>query len=134
ARSGGRAGADGRVMSVIGVPMLLAPVFGPVLGGAIVDASSWRWIYINLPVGAAALLAAQRLLPDAQPQLGQRLDLRGLVLLSPGIALFLYGMAEAGNTGGFTGARTFTTVLGATLVLLFVWHALVRGRRALIDL
>jgi EmrB/QacA subfamily drug resistance transporter len=126
----------GRVMSVIGVPMLLAPVFGPVLGGAIVDASSWRWIfYINLPVGAAALLAAQRLLPDAQPQLGQRLDLRGLVLLSPGIALFLYGMAEAGNTGGFTGVRTFTpTVLGATLVLLFVWHALVRGRRALIDL
>jgi EmrB/QacA subfamily drug resistance transporter len=126
----------GRVMSMIGVPMLLAPVFGPVLGGAIVDASSWRWIfYINLPVGAAALLAAQRLLPDAQPQLGQRLDLRGLVLLSPGIALFLYGMAEAGNTGGFTGVRTFTpTVLGATLVLLFVWHALVRGRRALIDL
>jgi EmrB/QacA subfamily drug resistance transporter len=126
----------GRVMSVIGVPMLLAPVFGAVLGGAIVDATSWRWIfYINLPVGAAALLAAQRLLPDAQPQLGQRLDLRGLVLLLPGIALFLYGMAEAATTGGFTGVRTFTpTVLGATLVLLFVWHALVCGKRALVDL
>jgi EmrB/QacA subfamily drug resistance transporter len=48
----------GRVMSVIGVPMLLAPVFGPVLGGAIVDSASWRWIfYLNLPVGALALLA-----------------------------------------------------------------------------
>ena len=45
----------GRLMSVIGVPMLLAPVFGPVLAGAIVDAVSWRWMfYINLPVGAAA--------------------------------------------------------------------------------
>ena len=43
----------GRVMSVIGVPMLLAPVFGPLLGGAIIGAASWRWIFfINLPVGA----------------------------------------------------------------------------------
>jgi EmrB/QacA subfamily drug resistance transporter len=126
----------GRVMSVIGVPMLLAPVFGPVLGGAIVDAVSWRWIfYINLPVGAAALVAAQRLLPEAQPQLGRRLDVRGLVLLSPGIALFLYGMAEAGNSGGFNGVRALApTVAGAALVLLFVGHALARGTRALIDL
>jgi EmrB/QacA subfamily drug resistance transporter len=125
----------GRVMSVIGVPMLLAPVFGPVLGGAIVDSVSWRWIfYINLPVGAAALVAAQRLLPEATPQLGQPLDLRGLVLLSPGIVLFLYGMSEAGNAGGFDAIRTVATAAGAALVVLFVWHALARGKRALIDL
>jgi MFS family permease len=56
-------------------------------------------------------------------------------LLSPGIALFLYAMAEAGNRGGFSGGRIIApTAAGATLVLLFVWHALVRGRRALIDL
>ena len=52
----------GRVMSVVGVPMLLAPVFGPVVGGAIVDQWSWRWIFfINLPVGVAAVVAAIRL-------------------------------------------------------------------------
>jgi EmrB/QacA subfamily drug resistance transporter len=46
----------GRVMSLIGVPMLLAPVFGPVVGGAIVDQWSWRWIFfVNLPVGVAAV-------------------------------------------------------------------------------
>jgi EmrB/QacA subfamily drug resistance transporter len=125
----------GRVMSVSGVPMLLAPVFGPVLGGAIVDSASWRWIfYLNLPVGALALLAAHRLLPEAKPQLGQRLDLRGLALLSPGIALFLYGLAEAGNTGGFDATTTVATATGLTLVALFVWHALIRGKDALIDL
>ena len=125
----------GRVMSVIGVPMLLAPVFGPVLGGAIVDSTSWRWIfYLNLPVGALALLAAQRLLPEARPQLGQRLDLRGFALLSPGIALFLYGISEAGNAGGFTATTTVATVAGIVLVGLFVRHALVRGKSALIDL
>jgi MFS family permease len=54
----------GRVMSLIGVPMLLAPVLGPVIGGAIISAGGWRWIfYINLPVGAAAVFAAWRLLP-----------------------------------------------------------------------
>src|SRR5213592_3083115 len=96
----------GRVMSLIGVPMLLAPIFGPVLGGAIVDQWSWRWIFfINLPVGVAAIVAALRFLPESTPQLRQRLDLRGLALLSPGIALFLYGMSEAGNHGGFGSTR-----------------------------
>ncbi len=125
----------GRVMSVIGVPMLLAPVFGPVLGGAIIGAASWRWIFlINLPIGAAAVLAAWKLLPDARPQLGQRLDLRGLALLSTGIAIFLYGMSEAGNDGGFGSPRTSLAALaGLTLIALFFWHAVARGNDALID-
>jgi EmrB/QacA subfamily drug resistance transporter len=115
----------GRVMSVVGVPMLLAPVFGPLLGGAIVGTVSWRWIFlINLPVGAAAVLAAARLLPDARPRRGQRLDVRGLVLLSPGIAVFLYGMSEAGGHGGFGQPRTAAAVLGGlVLIALFFWHA-----------
>lgn len=125
----------GRVMSLIGVPMLLAPVFGPVLGGAIIDAASWRWIFfINLPIGAAAVLAARRLLPEARPHLGQRLDLRGLALLSPGIGIFLYGMSEAGNHGGFRSTSTAASVLaGLTLIALFLWHATAVGKRALID-
>jgi EmrB/QacA subfamily drug resistance transporter len=126
----------GRVMSVIGVPMLLAPVFGPVLGGAILEQWSWRWIFfINVPLGVAALVTALRLLPESTPQLGQRLDFRGLALLSPGIALFLYAMSEAGNHGGFGSTRTLVAAFaGLTLVALFAWHALVRGRTALIDL
>jgi EmrB/QacA subfamily drug resistance transporter len=125
----------GRVMSVIGVPMLLAPVFGPVIGGAIISAASWRWIFlINLPVGAAAMIAAWRLLPDAGPRPGQRLDLRGLVLLSPGVAVFLYGMSEAGDHGGFGAPGTIIEVLaGLALIALFGWHASTRGDRALID-
>ncbi len=125
----------GRVMSVIGVPLLLGPVFGPVIGGALVGQVSWRWIFfINLPVGVAAVVLAQRLLPDAKPQLGQRLDLRGLALLSPGIAMFLYGMSEAGNQGGFSEPRTIVAALvGLALVAGFIWHARVRGRQALID-
>jgi len=125
----------GRVMSVIGVPMLLGPIFGPVIGGAIVDQVSWRWIFfINLPLGVLAVLAAQSLLPEATPRLGERLDLRGLALLSPGIGVFLYGMSEAGNEGGFGNTRTMAAAaIGLVLVALFVWHATVRGKNALID-
>ncbi len=125
----------GRVMSVIGVPMLLAPVFGPVIGGAIVDQISWRWIFfVNLPIGLFAVLLAWRLLPEAEPRNGNRLDLRGLALLSPGIAIFVYGMSETGTTGGLGSGRALAgVVLGLALLALFIWHAWRRGRAALID-
>ena len=125
----------GRVMSVVGVPMLLGPVFGPVIGGAIVDQASWRWIFfVNLPVGMLAVLLALRLLPEAVPRLGRRLDLRGLVVLSPGLAIFVYGMSEAAGAGGFGSGRTIAGIaVGLALVGLFAVHALRRGADALID-
>jgi MFS family permease len=49
----------GRIMSVIGVPTLLGPILGPVIGGLIIDNASWRWIFfVNVPVGIVALALA----------------------------------------------------------------------------
>src|SRR6187455_3511160 len=77
----------GRVMAIIGVPMLLGPILGPILGGWLVDNASWRWIFfINLPIGIVAFIAALRILPKDQPQVGERFDTLGLFLLSPGLA------------------------------------------------
>src|SRR5436305_5672919 len=54
----------GRVMSVVAVPAMLAPILGPTIGGLIVDNASWRWIfYVNLPIGLIAVVAALRILP-----------------------------------------------------------------------
>src|SRR5262249_56747486 len=51
----------GRVMSIVGVPLLLGPIVGPVIGGALTSGASWRWIFfVNVPVGAAALALAVR--------------------------------------------------------------------------
>ena len=45
----------GRVMGILGVPMLVAPIIGPILGGWLVDDVSWRWIFlINVPIGIVA--------------------------------------------------------------------------------
>src|SRR5579859_4642682 len=57
----------GRVMSVVAVPAMLAPILGPTLGGLIVQNISWRWIfYVNLPIGVIALIAATRFLPRSE--------------------------------------------------------------------
>jgi EmrB/QacA subfamily drug resistance transporter len=124
----------GRVMSIVGVPLLLAPIFGPVVGGALVGAASWRWIFfVNLPVGALALLLAARLLPRVEPRSYERLDTLGVVLLSGGIAAFVYGLAEVGRAGSLTAVVPLTALLvGLALVAGFVWHAL-RTARPLID-
>ena len=51
----------GRVMSIIGVPMVMGPVLGPVLGGLIVSNYSWRWIfYINVPIGIISLILSSQ--------------------------------------------------------------------------
>ena len=124
----------GRVMSIVGVPMLLAPIFGPVIGGAIVGSASWRWIFfVNLPVGAVAFVLAVRLLPSVAAQRHQRLDALGLALLSGGIGVFVYGLAETGARGRVTDAVPATALAaGITLVALFAWHA-IRTRDPLID-
>src|ERR1700742_2342416 len=80
------AGVDrvGRVMAVIGIPMLLGPIFGPILGGYLVDNFSWHWIFfINIPIAIAALGLAARVLPRDVPRAEERLDWVGLALLSP---------------------------------------------------
>jgi len=125
----------GRVMAVIGVPMLLGPIFGPILGGWLVDDYSWRWIFfINVPVAAAALIAASRVLPRDVPQAHQRLDWVGLVLLSPGLAAIIYGLAESNSAGGFGSAKVIIPVIvGALAVVGFILHSL-RRSDALIDL
>ncbi|MFC4906738.1 DHA2 family efflux MFS transporter permease subunit [Actinomadura gamaensis] len=126
----------GRVMSIVGVPMLLGPVFGPVVGGWLVQRADWRWIFfVNLPVGAAALLLAWWKIPPGRPREdGAALDLRGLVLLSPGFVLLIYGLSRASGSGGFGHPATIAWLTaGALLVAAFVAHAARRGDRALID-
>ena len=89
-------GRVGRVMSVIGVPMLLGPILGPVIGGLIVDSVSWRWIfYVNVPIAILALVLAARLLKaDAGRADAGRLDWLGLALLSPGLAAIVFGLSR----------------------------------------
>ena len=76
-----------RVMGYAAVPILFAPILGPVIAGAILQYASWRWLFlINLPVGVLAVVLAVVILPKDHEELRPRdLDLVGLALLSPGL-------------------------------------------------
>jgi EmrB/QacA subfamily drug resistance transporter len=124
----------GRVMAIMGIPMLMGPIVGPILGGWLVDDVSWRWIFfINVPIGLFALVCSLRVLPKDEPQPSERLDVLGLVLLSPSLALMIYGLAQT-NAHGFGSAAVLVPALvGLALMIGFIRHALHKSN-PLIDL
>jgi EmrB/QacA subfamily drug resistance transporter len=125
----------GRVMSVVGAPMLLGPILGPVLGGLIIQYLSWRWIFfVNLPIGLVALAMARRLLPASEPRPGDRLDVTGVALISPGLALIVFGLSEIATHGGASAASVAPVLTGLVLVAAFVRHALRCRGRPLLDM
>ncbi len=114
----------GRAMSTMGLAILVGPLAGPVLGGYFIDELSWRWMfYVNVPIAAAVLFLALRVFPADDPQPRQRIDMVGVALMSPGLALLIYGVTAAGEHGGFPpGQVAVPLVLGAILVTVFVYR------------
>ncbi|MFI7272679.1 DHA2 family efflux MFS transporter permease subunit [Streptomyces sp. NPDC049879] len=125
-----------RVMSVTGVPTVLAPIVGPTIGGLLLEHVGWRWIFlVNVPLGALTVLLALRLLPADTPGRAERLDLTGFATLALGSVALTYGLARLGEhgTGGGAAYPALWAAGGALLLALFVAHAL-RAPRPLLDL
>jgi len=125
----------GRVMGILGVPMLIAPIAGPILAGWLVDEVSWRWIFlINIPIGIVALILAQIVLKRDKPQPAHKLDWLGMALLSPGLTLLIFGLAESNGSDGFAAIKSWLPmVVGAALVAGFFRHSW-RSEAPLIDI
>jgi EmrB/QacA subfamily drug resistance transporter len=106
---------------VLIVPTLLAPALGPVIGGALVDGLSWRWIfYVNLPVGVAAVLVGLLFLPAGSEYPAGRFDLPGFLLAAVGFPLVMYALST-GSTSGWESAAVLGTGLpGLVLLALFI--------------
>jgi EmrB/QacA subfamily drug resistance transporter len=115
-----------KVMSAIGVPIVLAPIFGPTIGGLLLEHVSWQSIFlVNLPVGILTLVAALRLLPKDKPEGAERLDFLGLGILSVGLVGITYGLAETGSAGTLVAASVLVPLaIGVAGVGAFVWRAL----------
>jgi EmrB/QacA subfamily drug resistance transporter len=120
-----------RVVGYAAVPVMVGPLLGPVIAGAILQHGSWRWLFlVNLPVGALAILLAVLFLPNNHRETKSRdLDLGGLALLSPGLVFFLYGSDHLGERIGVA-----ALLVSVALLSVFIRMALRKGDRALIDL
>lgn len=123
--SGGR--NMGRMASITSIPMMLAPILGPVLGGIIVNGLGWRWIfYVNIPVTVIALLLALWGIPKDDPSdKKQPLDIIGILLLSPAFALLIYGISQIASQGGLNNSAVLVPVaIGLLLMVAFIVYAL----------
>lgn len=125
----------GRLMAILGVPMLLGPIGGPILGGWLIDSASWHWIFlINVPIGVIAFVYALLALPKDSPRPSESFDFLGMLMMSPGLALFLYGVSSipaAGTVG--TPKVLVPALIGLALVAGFVLYSF-KPKHPLLDL
>lgn len=122
-----------KVLGVAAAPILLAPLFGPILAGAILKHAGWPWLfYINLPVGIIAIILAFHFIPHDESLIQKRpFDFTGFALISPGIVSLIYGF-EALSHGHPQGA--WVLILGIVLIVAFLKYAGKMKDKALIDI
>jgi EmrB/QacA subfamily drug resistance transporter len=128
----------GTAMGALGVPILLAPAFGPTLGGYIVTFLGWQLIFfINVPIGILGIFLASIFLREGQAGMRTPLDFPGLLCASIGLASLLYGLSDSSTDGwGSTKVLSFL-VIGLLMLVLFVvveLRAVSQGRQPLLDL
>lgn len=119
-----------RVMGYTTLPILVGPVIGPVLAGAILAHAPWPWLfYLNLPVGILGVALATFLLPgDTLSAQKRSFDFAGFALISPGLVSLIYGLQNISVTPGQGALAMGVIFLGG-----FLWHSLRKGSAALID-
>ncbi len=107
------------------IPALVGPVLGPPLGGFITTYFNWRWIFwINIPVAILGMVLITRYIPDVREDEPRSFDLKGFLLIGPGLSMFLTGATLMGV--GLVSRETVLTITiaGAVLLALYIWHAL----------
>jgi EmrB/QacA subfamily drug resistance transporter len=116
-----------------GAAAAAAAAVGPTLGGALVELSDWRLVFlVNLPLGAAIVFAGMRRLRE-RPQRDSRLpDLPGALMLAAGLALVTLAIVE-GNDWGWTSVPTLGSAAAAAILLAGVAWRSTRHPRPIVE-
>ena len=111
----------GTALGFYGIPIMLAPAFGPTVGGYLVEYVDWRFIfYINVPIGILAVVAASRILHEAPLRRNQKLDLWGIALVGLGSAALLLGIDNGPADGWGSTTVIAELIVGVLCLAAFV--------------
>ena len=117
--------ARNRAMAVYAAMTAAGGALGLILGGALVESASWRWVFfVNVPIGAVVIIATPFVLPRIDGH-GGRLDVPGAVSVSGGVAFLVYGLVHAPSAGW---GATSTLAAFAAAVVLLAFFGLVERR------
>ncbi len=123
-----------RASAILIVPTALAPAVGPIIGGLFVTRLSWRWVfYVNVPVGALAVIFGLIFLADQRLSMEGRFDVVGFVSSGLGLGLLMYGVSEGPNIGWASDKVILSIAVGAVLLIAMVVIEL-RTAQPLLDL
>ena len=113
-----------RVMSTVATFGLLGSVLGPLLGGALVEFTSWRLIFLlNVPVGIAGMWMNKRDMPDYRLDRAHRFDLLGFLLFATAAALLLMASELVGAEHVAWAPVGEYSALAMLLGVIYVWHS-----------
>ncbi len=128
----------GMAMGALGVPILLAPAFGPTVGGYIVTFLGWQLIfYINVPIGILGIILGTLYLRERRPPTRTSFDIPGFLTSALGLSALLYGLSDASTDGwGSTKVISFLAVGVLMLIVFTIVEVNVanQGRQPLLDL
>ena len=128
----------GAAFGIWGAVAGVATIAGPTLGGLLVTAFDWRYIFfVNLPIGAAVLVLTFVIIPDLRLGRSHRIDIPGVLLATAALLAICYGLVEGQKYrwGTVTSFITIPLILGAGVVLLMVfllYQKLTQSREPLI--
>lgn len=112
----------GRVMAIVSTPMIFGPIFGPVIGGFIVQGASWHWIFfINVFIVLIAAPLMMKYIPDFEPfNKESKLDIFGIIVLSLASVVLIFGITKAAEHASFNNSQTIVC-LGLGFILIFLY-------------
>ncbi|MFF9070122.1 DHA2 family efflux MFS transporter permease subunit [Streptomyces sp. NPDC014891] len=117
----------GRMMTMMALPLLVAPVLGPVLGGTLIQEFSWRWaFFLNVPIVLAVVVLSARNLPHSKGQTPGRLDIAGLVTMGGGLVALILGFSNLAKGDAWTSPQVLLPA--ATGVALLAAHGIRAAR------